>query len=68
MGKESDFRAHIICVAFILLNQCVHGLYSFKLVCPPMPNEESVESDKISYNKWIETNNKNENFHGGIHG
>ena len=25
---------------------------------PPMPNEEFVESDKISYSKWIEANNK----------
>ena len=25
---------------------------------PPKPNEESVESDKISYIKWIEADNK----------
>ena len=25
---------------------------------PPKPNEEFVESDKISYSKWIEANNK----------
>ena len=31
---------------------------SFKSKCPPKPNEELVESDKISYNKWIEANNK----------
>ena len=26
--------------------------------CPPKPIEESVESNKISYSKWIEANNK----------
>ena len=31
---------------------------SFKSECPPKPNEELVESDKISYNKWIEEDNK----------
>ena len=31
---------------------------SFKLECPPKPNEESVKSDKISYSKWIEADNK----------
>ena len=25
---------------------------------PPKPNEEFVESDKISYSKWIEVDNK----------
>jgi hypothetical protein len=30
--------------------------------CPTEPNEESVESDKISYNKWIEANNKMKYF------
>ena len=38
------------------------GFYDYshyiKSKCPPKPNEEPVESDKLSYNKWIEANNK----------
>ena len=38
------------------------GFYDYshciKSECPPKPNEESVESDKLSYNKWIEADNK----------
>ena len=33
------------------------GFYDYshciKSECPPKPNEEFVESDKLSYNKWI---------------
>jgi hypothetical protein len=33
------------------------GFYGYssciKTKCPTEPNEESIESDKISYNKWI---------------
>uniref|UniRef100_A0A2N9EYJ2 Integrase catalytic domain-containing protein n=1 Tax=Fagus sylvatica TaxID=28930 RepID=A0A2N9EYJ2_FAGSY len=42
------------------------GFYGYgsciKTECPTEPNEESVESDKISYNKWIEANNKMKYF------
>ena len=31
---------------------------SFKSKCLPTPNDESIESDKISYSKWIEADNK----------
>ena len=38
------------------------GFYDYshciKFECPPKPNEESVEFDKLSYNKWIEADNK----------
>ena len=32
--------------------------HCIKSECPPKSNEESIESDKISYNKWIEVDNK----------
>ncbi|GMY19600.1 retrotransposon gag domain-containing protein, partial [Fagus crenata] len=42
------------------------GFYGYgsciKTECPTEPNEESVESVKISYNKWIEANNKMKYF------